>query len=50
MSPRFLGAVLAGCALFAANAQAEVAVTADLGTTGPGVHFVDPLTTWIKVF
>ncbi|TFW27948.1 hypothetical protein [Massilia horti] len=40
-------AVAAGL-LFAANANADIGVTADLGTTGAGVHIVVPMETYLN--
>lgn len=48
MFPRLSCAALAACALFASTAQAQVAITADLGTTGPGVHLVVPMETYLN--
>jgi hypothetical protein len=40
--------VLAAGLLAAASAQAQVGVTADLGTTGAGVHLVVPMETYLN--
>jgi hypothetical protein len=45
---KFKHALLAALALAAPLAQAQVAVTADLGTTGPGVHLVVPMETYLN--
>jgi hypothetical protein len=48
MSKHSLFAALAACALAAPFAQAQVAVSADLGTTGAGVHLVVPMETYLN--
>jgi hypothetical protein len=48
MSLQSTALVLAAGLLMAAHAQADVAVTADLGTTGAGAHLVVPMETYLN--
>lgn len=48
MSLKHCALAAAAGLLFAANAQADIGVTADIGTTGPGVHIVVPMETYLN--
>lgn len=48
MTDQRLLSALAACALAMPAAQAQIAVTADLGTTGPGLHLVVPMESYLN--